>query len=79
MRQSIVLLVTLLLLSVGGAALAENPKAPLSTPALKNAIASGRQNTVVFFQNPAGMPCKAQDELLKKLHADRKGNFNIVY
>lgn len=78
LRNSIMLLVTLLILSVGGPAAAEGPKAPLSTPALKQAIASGKQNTIVFFQNPAGMPCKAQNELLQKLHGDRKQNFNIV-
>jgi thioredoxin 1 len=79
LRNPIVLLATLLLLSAAGPTLAENPKAPLSTPALKNAIASGKLNTIVFFQNPAGMPCKAQNELLQKLHRDRKQNFNIVY
>jgi len=53
-------------------------KAPLSTPELKQAIGSGKK-TVVFFLNPAGGPCGAQNEILQKLQKDRKNNFNIAH
>ena len=52
--------------------------APLSTPELKKAIGSGK-NTVVFFLNPQGGPCRAQNEVLVKLQKDRKNNFMIAY
>ena len=53
--------------------------APLSTPELKQAIGAGKKNTVVFFINPNGGPCKAQKEILVQLQKDRKENFNIAY
>jgi thioredoxin-like negative regulator of GroEL len=53
--------------------------APLSTVELKQIIGSGKKSTIVFFQNPMGGPCKAQKEILEKLHKERKGNFNIAY
>ncbi len=53
--------------------------APLSTPELKQAIGAGKKPTVVFFLNPNGGPCKAQNEVLQKLQKDRKANFNIAY
>jgi len=53
--------------------------APLSTSELKQVIGSGNKNTIVFFLNPSGGPCRAQDEILQKLGKDRKNNFNIVY
>lgn len=56
----------------GGAA------APQSTPELRQAVSSGKK-TLVFFLNPEGGPCRAQDEILRKLHADRGGNFNVTY
>lgn len=52
--------------------------APQSTVVLKQAIASGKK-TVVFFLNPQGGPCRAQNEILAKLYQDRGGNFNIAY
>lgn len=52
--------------------------APKSTPELKQLIGAGKK-TVVFFQNPNGGPCKAQNEILQKLLKDRKGNFTIAY
>lgn len=52
--------------------------APKSTPALTKAIESGRK-TVVFFMNPQGGPCVSQDRILRKLHADTGGKFNIAY
>lgn len=56
---------------------ADSP-APQSNPELKQAFGSGKK-TVVFFLNPMGRPCKAQNEILQKLHTDRGQNFNIVY
>ncbi len=53
--------------------------APQSTPELKKTIGAGNKATVVFFLNPNGGPCRAQNEVLQKLHDDRKGSFNIVY
>ncbi len=51
--------------------------APLSTPELKKTVGAGK-STVVFFLNPNGGPCKAQNEILQKLQKDRKSNFNIA-
>ncbi len=67
---------TMLLAAVAGAA---DVKAPLSTPELKQTIGAGKKPTVVFFLNPNGGPCKAQNEVLQKLQKDRKSNFNIAY
>ncbi len=53
--------------------------APRSTPELKKTIGAGNKATVVFFLNPNGGPCRAQNEILQKLHDERKGSFNIVY
>ena len=61
----------------GGAFAADT--APLSTPELKQTIGAGKKNTVVFFINPQGGPCRAQKEILEKLLKDRKGNFNIAF
>jgi thioredoxin-like negative regulator of GroEL len=52
--------------------------APQSTPELKQVLGEGKKNTIVFFQNPMGGPCRAQNEILQKLLKDRKGNFNIA-
>jgi len=57
---------------------ADGTPAPRSTPALRQAIESGRK-TVVFFMNPQGGPCMSQDQILRKLHADMGGKFNIAY
>ncbi len=65
-------------LSLGTWSRAENPKAPLSTSQLKAAVSAGNRSTLVFFQNPAGGPCQAQNEVLQKLQRDRKGSFNLV-
>jgi len=51
--------------------------APKSTPELKKLIGGGKK-TIIFFQNPNGGPCKAQNEILQKLLKDRKGNFVIA-
>lgn len=78
MKTFFVSLALLLLASVQSQAASGNTAAPLSTPELKQAIGAGK-NTVVFFLNPEGGPCKAQNEILEKLRKDRKGNFTIAY
>lgn len=55
------------------------PAAPLSTAALRQTIGSGGKPTVVFFLNPQGGPCQAQNGILEKLFQDRGGNFNVAY
>jgi len=79
MRRTVmaVSLITVLVMTMTGLAVAGSA-APLSTPELRKVILSGKK-TVVFFINPEGGPCRAQKELLVKLHKDRKANFNIVY
>jgi thioredoxin-like negative regulator of GroEL len=52
--------------------------APRSTAEISQATSSGKK-TVVFFMNPAGIPCGQQNEILKKLFQDRGGNFNVAY
>jgi len=78
MKTLLVSLVLLLLASVQSYATAGTTPAPLSTPELKQAIGAGK-DTVVFFLNPQGGPCKAQNEILEKLRKDRGGNFTIAY
>lgn len=53
--------------------------APRSTPELQKIIGAGNKSTVVFFLNPAGGPCRAQNEVLQKLYQDRGGNFNVAF
>jgi thioredoxin-like negative regulator of GroEL len=77
-RMMIFVTLVMAMLVNGGMAIAASPAAPLSTPELQQAINAGKKNTVVFFQNPQGGPCRAQKEVLDKLHKDRKGSFNIV-
>jgi thioredoxin len=67
------------MLLAAAAAGAGDVKAPLSTPELKKTIGAGKKTTVVFFLNPNGGPCKAQNEILQKLQKDRTSNFNIAY
>jgi len=57
---------------------AAGPSAPLSTPEIKQSISSGKK-TIIFFLNPNGGPCRAQNEVLTALLKDRKNNFNITY
>jgi thiol-disulfide isomerase/thioredoxin len=76
-KATLVTLAAICILAIGSLAVAGDPPAPLSTPELKQAFASGKK-TVVFFQNPAGGPCKAQNEILQKLHKDKGSNFNIA-
>ncbi len=78
-RIVVVALLAAVLFSWGNAAVAGNPPAPLSTPELRQIIAAGTKNTIVFFLNPQGGPCRAQNEILQKLLKDRGGRFNIAY
>lgn len=77
--KRILLSISLLSLLIGfaGSGNAASPAAPLSIPEIRTAVANGKES-ILFFQNPAGRPCAAQNEILQKLHKDRKGNFNIV-
>jgi thioredoxin 1 len=61
-----------------GVAAAADATAPLSAPELQKVIGSGKKNTIVFFQNPMGGPCRAQNEILQKLLKDRRNNFNVA-
>ncbi|MBA4373941.1 MAG: hypothetical protein C0402_13915 [Thermodesulfovibrio sp.] len=78
MKALLVSLALLLLAAIQSDAVAGSTTAPLSTPELKQAIGAGK-NTVVFFLNPQGGPCKAQNEIIEKLLKDRKGNFTVAY
>jgi len=66
------------LVTAASPAVAGETAAPLSTPELKQTIGSGGKNTLVFFQNPQGGPCRAQNEILQKLLKDRKNGFNLA-
>ena len=80
MRRIVVYLslIAVLLAIVASPTTAGNPTAPLSTPELRQVIGSGKQ-TVVFFLNPNGGPCRVQNDILQKLLQDRKNNFTIAY
>jgi len=78
MGRILVFLSLIATLLTAGPALAGDQAAPLSTPELKQVIGSGKKSTLIFFQNPLGGPCKAQNEILQKLQRDRKSNFNIA-
>ena len=78
-RMIVVLSVISILLILGtGVAAADDQAAPRSTPELAKMIGSGKP-TVVFFLNPNGGPCKAQNEILVKLKLDKKSAFHVVY
>jgi thioredoxin 1 len=79
MRRSLLFLSLLAALALGaGQVHAAATAAPLSTPELKKIIGAGKK-TVVFFLNPQGGPCRAQNEIVQKLLKDRKGNFSVAY
>jgi thioredoxin 1 len=78
MRRAFAFAALTLLMAAVGVADAANPDAPKSTPELKQMISAGRK-TVVFFLNPQGGPCRAQNEIVQKLQKDRKANFNVAY
>jgi thioredoxin-like negative regulator of GroEL len=67
------------LLAASGARAADEVAAPLSTPEIKKAVTPGTTATVVFFMNPYGGPCRAQNEILLKLREARKQDFAIAY
>lgn len=72
------LIVGLMLTATVNQAQAGNPSAPLSTPEIKQSISSGKK-TIIFFLNPNGGPCRAQNEVLTTLLKDRKNNFAVAY
>jgi len=76
MKQLIIALLAATVLAAASLASAA-PKAPLSTPVLNQMIGKGKP-TLVFFQNPNGGPCKAQQQVLDKLTEKRKGTFTIA-
>jgi len=78
MRKTILLIGIIVALLAAGLAVAANQDAPKSTPELKQALSAGKK-TIVFFLNPQGGPCKAQNEIVQKLQKDRKTNFNVAY
>ena len=69
---------TAVLLAAAVPASAGGTAAPLSTPELKKSIGHGKK-TIVFFLNPQGGPCRAQNEILQQLQKDRKGGFAVAY
>jgi thioredoxin 1 len=77
-NKSLITGITAALLAVACLAGAANSDAPKSTPDLKKAIGAGKK-TIVFFLNPQGGPCRAQNEIVQQLHKDRKGNFTLAY
>ena len=77
MRKHIAIMVIVILV-LAAAAMAGNMTAPKSTVELQKTIGAGKKNTIVFFQNPMGGPCRAQNEILQKLLKDRKNGFNIA-
>ena len=79
MKKLIVMFSLVALVILSASAAMADQAAPLSTSELKKTIGSGKKSTVVFFLNPYGGPCKAQNEILLKLQKDRKNNFNIAY
>jgi thioredoxin 1 len=76
MKQRIIALLAVTLFATATLATAA-PKAPLSTPVLSQSIGKGKP-VLVFFQNPNGGPCKAQQQVLDKLTEKRKGTFTIA-
>ncbi len=76
MKQRIIALLAATLFATVSLATA-SPKAPLSTPALSQAIGKGKP-TLVFFQNPNGGPCQVQQQVLNKLTEKRNGTFIIA-
>ena len=76
MKQRIITLLTVTLFATATLASAA-PKAPLSTPALSQTLGKGKP-TLVFFQNPNGGPCRAQQQVLDQLVEKRKGTFTIA-
>ncbi|NCP39493.1 MAG: hypothetical protein GW848_03160 [Rhodoferax sp.] len=77
MKQRLLTLIATVLVAASTAALAA-PSAPLSTPELKATVASNGKPTLVFFLNPMGAPCQAQQAELDKLVPQQKSKFNLA-
>ena len=77
-RMLSTIIVGIMLTAAVNQAQAGSPSAPLSTPEIKQSISSGKK-TIIFFLNPNGGPCKAQNEVLTTLQKDRKNNFSVAY
>jgi thioredoxin 1 len=77
-RMVSAMIVGIVLTAAVNQAQAGSPSAPLSTSEIKQSISSGKK-TIIFFLNPNGGPCKAQNEVLTTLLKDRKNNFTIAY
>ena len=77
-KISAVVIVSILLMTAVSTAQAGNTAAPLSTPEIRKNLSSG-QKTIIFFLNPNGRPCQAQNQILTHLQKDRKNNFKIAY
>jgi hypothetical protein len=68
-----------LTLLLAASAAAADIAAPLSTPELRQSITAGKTSTIVFFMNPYGQPCIAQNGILLALREARKNDFAIAY
>ena len=82
MLRKITIVLTLALLTIfslwGCDTTAKNKFAPISTPAIRQAIESEKK-TVIFFLDPNSSQCQRQDAILKKLHSNLLGRFNLIY
>src|SRR5512141_162118 len=72
------LIMSIMLMASVGVTHAGTPAAPPSTAEIKKSITSGKK-TIIFFLNPNGGPCRAQNEILTTLQKNRKSSFNIAY
>jgi thioredoxin len=77
-RRLSTIIMGVMLMAAVNQAQAGGTSAPLSTPEIKQSIGSGKK-TIIFFLNPNGGPCKAQNEVLTTLQKDRKNNFSVAY
>ncbi|HEY6000717.1 MAG TPA: thioredoxin family protein [bacterium] len=78
-RRTIPMTLLALLLGASAALAAGAQPAPQSTAELKTAIGSKKTPVIVFFMNPYGMPCNAQNAILLDLQEARKKDFQIAY
>jgi ABC-type glycerol-3-phosphate transport system substrate-binding protein len=54
-------------------------KAPLSTPAIAEAVAKDGPVVILFFWFPKGAPCQTQDAILKDMKAQMGDVIEVVY
>ena len=79
LREITTALALLMIFSLFGCDTTSKSKsAPISTPAIRQAIESDK-NTVIFFLDPNSAQCQSQDAILRKLHSDLIGRFNLIY